>query len=377
MDGLIGGLAEQLSKIGDKRMNMLVGIDGFVDEIIQVVDTRQDHKNYIPMRKIEDFGKRVMRAAGLSTNMEFVTTQFKLGGNGPIFSNALIEYGADLSYFGCLGVPEVHPVFRRMSDRCRRVYSICGPGYSDALEFDDGKLIFGKHSTLKEITWERVKEIFGGLTSFAAEVSACDVFGMENWTMIPHMSEIWKGIIREVFPVLPKKSVKPIVFFDLADPEKRTVKDILEALLLISTFEQKFRVILGLNEKELFEIAGVLDVAPDGAADRLVMMKSVISEVYEKLNISCLVVHPVKEAMACVNGDFYYTDGPYCEAPVLTTGAGDNFNAGFVFGQALGLDPHSSLLLGVATSGFYVRNARSPQINEQIAFLKKWEQNAL
>ena len=92
----------------------------------------------------------------------------------------------------------------------------------------------------------------------------------------------------------------------------------------------------------------------------------------KKLNIYCLVVHPVKEAAAVCNGEYYHTLGPFEPNPKLTTGAGDNFNAGFCFGQVLGLSPKESLILGTATSGYYVRNAESPNFENVIEFLSNW-----
>lgn len=58
--------------------------------------------------------------------------------------------------------------------------------------------------------------------------------------------------------------------------------------------------------------------------------------------------------------------------PKLTTGAGDNFNAGFVLGLMLGLSPDQALLTGMSTSGFYVRNAGSPKFEELIQFIEDW-----
>jgi sugar/nucleoside kinase (ribokinase family) len=66
--------------------------------------------------------------------------------------------------------------------------------------------------------------------------------------------------------------------------------------------------------------------------------------------------------------------GPFCEKPRLTTGAGDNFNAGYVLGLLLGLEPEEALLTGMATSGFYVRNAKSPDFAELVGFIDNWAQ---
>jgi len=367
---------EALADKDPKALQMLIGIDGFVDEIIHVVDKRFDFDTFDRVETIAEFGARVTRAAGLSANFEFVPVQVKLGGNGPIFANALLEYGADVTYVGSIGKPDVHPVFKPMADK-GAVYPLCDPGHTDALEFNDGKLMLGKIEVLNAIRWDVFKEAFGGVANVAALVAKCDMISMSNWTMVPYMNEIWEGIVREVFPLLPERAKKPLAFFDLADPEKRSKGDILEALMLIGKFETHFRAALGLNEKEAFEIAAVYGIEADETLPREAKMQALVISIYEKLGISCLVVHPTKEAMACTADGFVRVDGPFCEKPVLTTGAGDNFNAGFCLGQALGLSMEQSLLTGVSTSGFYVRNAKSPCFDELKLFLRKWAAGTL
>jgi sugar/nucleoside kinase (ribokinase family) len=366
----VKALLEKLKEKKDFNLNMMIGLDGFVDEIIHIVDKRLDYENYTRILTIEEFGKRISNAAGLSTNIEFIPVQTKLGGNGPIFANALLEYGISLTYVGMLGKPSIHPVFQDMADRAKAVYSLCEPGHSDACEFEDGKIIIGKHASLRELTWDLFKENLGGPEGIAKIIDENQLLGMENWTMLPHMSDIWQGIITEVFPLLSDKAEKPFAFFDLADPEKRTKEDISHAMGLINQFEDKFRTILGLNEKEAYEIAEALDIKiNDNETDKL---KATTMAIYEELGIYCLMVHPVRSACCVINGEYYYADGPYCQKPVLTTGAGDNFNAGFCLGEVMGLDPLSSLLLGVCSSGFYVRNGHSPTYDQVIEFADKW-----
>ena len=79
---------------------------------------------------------------------------------------------------------------------------------------------------------------------------------MVNWTMLPHMSRIWAKLLDEVIPNAERHSRK--LFIDLADPEKRTHDDILDALKLLTRFQDQVDVILGLNLKESLEIADVL-----------------------------------------------------------------------------------------------------------------------
>src|SRR3954462_3020748 len=67
----------------------LVGLDGFVDNIISVVDKRHDLETLDRIRTIDTLGQKIRNAAGQSSNYELVVTQQKLGGNGPIMANAL------------------------------------------------------------------------------------------------------------------------------------------------------------------------------------------------------------------------------------------------------------------------------------------------
>lgn len=363
----INSLLNRLEKTNSKITKAVMGLDGFVDQILHAVKIRTDANNYIRMETLKEFGEFICKAAGLSANIEFIPLKNKLGGNGPIMSNALSTYNLDVTYIGAVGEESINPVFNEMSKKST-ILNISNPGLTDAVEFLDGKLMIGKRECLKDVNWVKLKEKIGikKLTSIFEEAT---LVGLENWTMLPYMTEIWIGLINEVLPNLSNKNDK-YIFFDLADPENRLKADILEALSLIRNFSSKFKVILGLNEKEAYEIAEVLDIS--SPKDKL-SLNDLVKLISEKIDIYCLVVHPVKEAYAVCNGEIFHTLGPYEANPKLTTGAGDNFNAGFCFGQTLALSPQLSLLLGVATSGYYVRNAESPTLEDIITFLKDWK----
>src|SRR4051812_27669317 len=74
----------------------VIGLDGFVDEIIAVVDKRFADGGFDPVRTIASMGDKIRAAAGESSNYELVVTQRKLGGNGPIMANALACLGLDV-----------------------------------------------------------------------------------------------------------------------------------------------------------------------------------------------------------------------------------------------------------------------------------------
>ena len=160
------------------------------------------------------------------------------------------------------------------------------------------------------------------------------------------------------------------MFFDLADPEKRTHEDIQRALKLIVGFQQYADVILGLNEKEAWEIADVFGISAS-KHDREGLY-GLAKEIARRVPVSTLVVHPVTYAFAVSNDKVSSVDGPYIAKPLITTGAGDHFNAGFCLGKLLGFNDELSVLTGVTTSGFYVRNAASPSVKDLADLLRAW-----
>jgi len=353
-----------------KNEKVLIGLDGFVDKIVHVVGKRKSVTEFDRIKTIKEFGERIVKAAGLSTNFEMVVLQEKLGGNGPILSNAILTYGLGLTYIGALGYPQVDNVFKHMQEN-GQVYSIANPGTTDALEFEDGKLMIGKLESMNDVNWENIKKIIG-VPKLTELINDSSLFGLENWTMLPHMSDIWRGIIEEVLPNIDNSKGKRSMFFDLADPEKRTNEDIIDALQLIQKFSSHFNVILGLNFKEGVEIAEVLGLDGFKDEDNKINLKELTEKISKELNIYCLVIHPTIEAATVIGENYYHVDGPYTANPILTTGAGDNFNAGFCLGQILNLSPEQSLIVGVATSGYYVRNAKSPSFDDMKEFLKNW-----
>jgi sugar/nucleoside kinase (ribokinase family) len=94
------------------------------------------------------------------------------------------------------------------------------------------------------------------------------------------------------------------------------------------------------------------------------------AQIREALNIDTVVIHPTQFAAASDGSGSAHVVGPFTLKPKITTGAGDHFNAGFCVGRLLGLDVAACLQIGVATSGYYVRHAKSPRLDDLRKFLQ-------
>jgi sugar/nucleoside kinase (ribokinase family) len=149
-------------------------------------------------------------------------------------------------------------------------------------------------------------------------------------------------------------------------------------LSLLQEFSPAFRVVLGLNKKEAYDIANVLELFDATSLSHMqVALEDLNQALYDHLGIHAVVIHPVDRSCCVVDGVFYEEEGPYIKKPRLSTGAGDNFNAGFMLGLLLGLRPDQALLTGMGTSGYYVRNAKSPKFKELTSFLVDWAKGIL
>jgi sugar/nucleoside kinase (ribokinase family) len=364
-ENLAKSTAAQLKSASAKlaKTKTVVGFDGFVDTILHVVKTRQSPTKYEPYTKMSEWAERVGAAAGISANFEFAQQMVKLGGNGPIMANALVAAGTPLTYIGCLGKPALHPVFDDFSKRAK-IISVAEPGYTDALEFEDGKLMFGKHQSLKEVNWQN-------LTKHLPEAQIIKLFreaglvAMVNWTMLTNLTGVLQKLLTQVMPKLSGE--KRWVFFDLADPAKRSREDLLGVIKLIAKFEKHANVILGLNLGEARQVSEVLGLGP--VDETYGTVTHAASQIRKKLKVHTVVVHPVQFAAAADAKGSTHVVGPFTAKPKITTGAGDHFNAGFCLGRLSGLGIAESLQIGVATSGFYVRSAKSPSVNDLVKFL--------
>jgi sugar/nucleoside kinase (ribokinase family) len=341
---------------------VMVGFDGFVDSIIHVVDKRTDADHYQPVPTIERLSQKIAAASGQSSNYELVVTLEKLGGNGPIMANAMSAAGVKVSYIGALGHPAIHPVFADFA-RVAEVHSVSEPGYTDALEFSDGKLMLGKHGTIRQLGWEQVANVLGE-ERFRQIVHRSKLIGIVNWTMLTKIESVYE----KLYEALAGKTDRTFVFIDLADPEKRTEADLKGALTWVTRLNDRADVIFGANLKESTQVADVLGIKVSGDPESAI--EQTARAIREKLGNYAVVIHPRRGAAAAVNTPEGVVSasfkGPFVQTPRLSTGAGDNFNAGFCLGRLAGLPVEQCLCVGTATSGFYVRDASSPTL-EQLA----------
>ena len=208
-----------------------------------------------------------------------------------------------------------------------------------------------------------------GAARLDEEIAGAALLAFVNWTMIPHMTAIFTSLVEEVLPRLPAAPDR-VCFFDLADPEKRSVEDLRGALAAIARFQRFGRVVLGLNLKEAQQVAAALGFPQPGKDET--SLRAAAAAIRGRLEVATVVIHPTESAACATAAGTAWVPGPFTDRPLITTGAGDHFNAGFATGAVMGLDAEGCLALGVSTSGHYVRTGESPTLAQLETFLANW-----
>jgi sugar/nucleoside kinase (ribokinase family) len=353
----------------------LIGFDGFIDYILRMVDVRSgiSPAEFTPIRTIAEFAARCAAAAGKSTNIEQVLIEERFGGNGPLMAGALAQLGVPVTFIGAVATsdagPALHPTFMSFAQRCREVIAVGEPSFTDALEFDDGKLMFNNTRAVQVITWERIVERVG-LDRLVQIVDASTLLGVVNWSLLGGVPGIWRGLMRDVLPRCTPRD--RIMFVDLSDPAKRTDADVLAVTQLLAELERAglgLRVCLGLNLAESERLGRVLGLTTSTWRAGPILCEAATA-LRERIGISRVTIHPREGGAAADAHHAAWIDGPLVQRPRISTGAGDHYNAGFSLALACGASLEQCLACAVAVSGAYVRDGESPTLERLLAFLR-------
>jgi len=340
-----------------KPLKAWVGLDGFIDKIMLPVKTRTGSGNdFQPYASLKDFGQKIQNSSGINTNVELVQKIEKLGGNGPLLANALLNFGLDVRYVGSLGIP-VHPLFQKFAEKTRAI-SLGNYGETNALEFEDGKLILGNTCALEQITYERFCQ-FVSKNDLINIYSKASLMSWQNWTMVIHMTEILSHILDDVWPEV-EDSDDRICFFDLADPAKRMPNEVREFLSILPNFRNKGKVYLGVNRSEAAYISHLfgLDIPKVINSDACVWVRNL----QRCLNLDGIIMHCREGAIAAVRNEVVFETAQVARKLICLTGSGDHFNAGCLCGLLMHLPLEQCLRLGHITSVLYIESGQTPAL---------------
>ncbi|MGJ8639981.1 MAG: PfkB family carbohydrate kinase [Opitutaceae bacterium] len=350
---------------------VVMGFDAFVDESLRIVGERSSPESYTSMSTIADFGAWASASAGRSGSREFVCEGVVAGGCSVNLGDGIATMGFHLNAFSGVGTPS-NPAFTPFVEKCASVNPLgMEPGRALVTEFDDGKLMFCSFSHFAQFTPEYLRAHFAN-GDFRRKCEQASGIAFTSWSVYPYMTDCWRFLYEEALAGLEHR---PHFFFDLADPASRSEQDLIEMVETLTGFERIGRVTLSVNGNEANRIAIALNMkSADESAEQL---EHLCIQLRERIGISEVSIHLVKGAATATAEGAVSIAGPYCAKPKKSVGAGDRFNAGFFAGLMLDLESTERLQLGAASSGFFVRHARSAEWSELVNFIREWSTGAL
>lgn len=352
----------------DRRPTGLCGFDGFIDTFIRMENPGT----------MAEFGPKVAAAAGIAASYPVQHQGDKFGGNGPLLASGLHGLCAghvDLTYIGALGEPGILPIFAEaLSDKLSRIISIASPAHSDCLEFQDGKIMLSDLRACADVSLDRL------LAHLPEEdlqklLRSADFIGAVNWGKLINVGTIWEGLADRLDD-LGRAAERLPFFMDLAEFEQRPMEDRQNLLTLVGRITRTCHTILSMNLKEAWQMADSFDGGFHGqkSPEEVTALAAFLGKHIEADRI---VIHPNNGAAIASADGACWVPGPFCADPLVSTGAGDHFGAGCLLGAVMGLSDAAILLLGVCTSGTFVRSGRSPALGELTDFLTQWQKGTL
>jgi hypothetical protein len=339
----------------------LIGFDGYIDRVVRLKKNQHEYPDFFEY--IGEFSQHIQENKGKSLDITVRRLSEKIGGNGPLMAESLAAKNVPTICIGAMGYPEIHPVFDPLSKICRLI-SVEQPAFCLALEFSDAKIMLGETEALDRIDWEKLIFV-AGEENIISMITGSDIVGFTNWSGLSKSNNLLRGILQSVCPRLNGK--KRILFFDLADPSCKSEKQFADFFQLVEELSCYFDIILGLNAKETVLLYNHYFNCRENSFSEKMIQKLVGS-----ITIREIVAHDSDWAVAADKENaIARTKSIKTASPVMLTGAGDNFNAGYCLGKLCFLDMVTCMYLGNISASFYVKHGFPATIHEIIAYIEQ------
>jgi len=339
--------------------NITLGIDGYVDEVWQIVNTRVSRDEYTLFSQMKQFGERIVQRSGGGMGNEILRKRRAFGGFTANTGNAVARLGVDTVMLSLYGKDRIDPVFEEFISMCT-VLSIGDPALSNIFEFTDGKVMLSYIKEIMDFNWDVLINAIDP-DKLRAIFSESDIIAIGYWSGMPAFNEIVTNICEKLLINGQSKRM----FFDFADTRKRDKKSLNETLNILSGLNTIIPMTLSLNEHEAADVFTYLGEAFEMEAGQVCES---IEKVRQQTGLDELVVHtPYFAAAASETEGVTTIPQDFCVSPVRTTGAGDTFNGGYMSASLKDLSMAERLAVANSATGFFIRRGYAPDRAEVMA----------
>jgi len=346
-------LADYLTTVKGK---VVLGVDGFIDEVWQVLETRTDVSSYQVVEHMKQFGELITEHGSGGLARELIRKRRSCGGFTANTGRAVGTLGIDTTLVGCFGKDKIDSAFDEF--KSYKCISAGDPAISNILEFSDGKIMLPNLENLLNLDWLQFKRI---LDNNAGIFDGVDVIGLGYWSNMPDFDNMLVKLVDSFSTTKPSR-----MFFDFANVTKKSVSDLKQTLSVMSKLNKKIPMTLSLNEHEgllLFEHYGI-----PGAIDTDEITAK-LSDLRDKVGIDEIIIHTPHLAAIATPKEQVCVMQNFVENPIRTAGAGDSFNGGYIVSCLGNLKAAERLTIANAVTKFYLENGKPPEREQLIAVL--------
>ena len=349
----VDAISSRLREPGGK---VTLGIDGYVDEVWQVVESRTGIDEYSTFSEIRLFGERIAKCGKGGMANEIVQKRRVSGGFTANTGGALLGLGIETVMLAMFGKDMLDPVFEPFESKAR-IISVGDPAICHIFEFDDGKAMFPYNKSLLQLDWRYLTGVLS-LDVLRKSIQRSDIIALGYWSNMPSFDELVMNIAENLLD----KGVRQRMFFDFADIRKRNVCALENTLKVLAGLCDIIPVTLSLNENEaelIFSHFG--ENFPSEARQTAESAE----RVRRKASLDEIVVHTRYFAASASSVDgIAAAPQVYRKNPVRTAGAGDTFNGGYIAAYVKKMPVCERLAVGNACAGLYVQNGYAPKQSE-------------
>lgn len=339
--------------LDDIKGKVLLGCDGFVDETYEIVEVRKSSSEFVPMKRLRQFGELLVARADGGVGVELVPKRRCEGGFGINTGRVAGCLGLKPCLPGLYGKETIDPAYQEFQDSCE-LLSLGDPALTIALEFGDGKVLMSNLEAVSSLTWSGFKNHFGP-AKLKQLFAGVDILGLGYWSLTADFDGLFQGFMDQYETSTPPRRM----FFDFADIKKKSSESFIKSLELIRSYNGKIPMTFSLNEHEVMELFSRIGV--ERPELKPVAIAAGLTAAREKIGFDELVVHTPEFAAAssAKEGEAYAIQERQTKV-VRLAGAGDSFNGGYLCASLGDLPLKQRLVIANAVTAYFVTHATAP-----------------